>query len=45
MLQAQIRGHLARKQWKRKRDAVILLQAYTRGLLARKMRRAVSSGS
>lgn len=36
MLQAQLRGHLARKEWKHKRDAVILLQAYTRGMLARK---------
>lgn len=46
MLQAQVRGHLARKEWKRKRDAVILLQAQTRGVLARKalkkMKRDVS---
>lgn len=36
VLQAQLRGHLARKEWKRKRDAVILLQAHTRSMLARK---------
>lgn len=36
VLQAQLRGHLARKEWKHKRDAVILLQAHTRGMLARK---------
>lgn len=36
MLQAHFRGHLARKEWQRKRQAVILLQAYTRGMLARR---------
>lgn len=36
MLQARVRGYQARKEWKRKRDAVILLQAHARGGLARK---------
>ena len=36
MLQAQVRGLRARKEWRRKRDAVVLLQAHTRGVLARR---------
>uniref|UniRef100_A0A3B4VH14 Unconventional myosin-VIIa-like n=1 Tax=Seriola dumerili TaxID=41447 RepID=A0A3B4VH14_SERDU len=36
LIQKVLRGHKYRKEWKRKRDAVILLQAHTRGALARK---------
>lgn len=32
----QMRRHWMRRSLKRKREAVVLLQAYTRGLLARK---------
>lgn len=45
VLQAQLRGHLARKEWKRRRDAVILLQAHTRGMLARKALKRTNVGS
>ena len=47
MLQARLRGVLARRKWRRQRAAVVLLQAHTRGALARraarKMKRDVRS--
>ncbi|XP_023277674.1 unconventional myosin-VIIa-like [Seriola lalandi dorsalis] len=35
-IQTQVRGYQMRKRWKQKREAVILLQAHTRGVLARR---------
>ncbi|AWP04504.1 putative unconventional myosin-VIIa-like [Scophthalmus maximus] len=47
-IQTQVRGYQMRKGWKQKREAVILLQAHSRGLLARraaqKMRDDASAG-